>query len=142
MASPGLLFVRDRRTLGELPVGLPEESNCLRECKAREVGLREQAAGGFLEMTALIGGVGLGQMRADEGAASSLGFDVALGFKFVVGLLDRQRRDHKLFAELAVGSEAITGLQPSAGNGFDDLPHDLAVDGKLVGGVDDELHYK
>ena len=134
--------MRDCGTLGELAVGLSEKPDGLREREAREVRLCEQAAGRPLKMARLIGGVELGQMGTHDRPASPLRFDVSLRFELIVSLLHSERRDDELFAEFAVRGEPIAGLQSSTGDGFDDLPHDLAVDGKLVGGIDDEVHYR
>jgi hypothetical protein len=69
-----------------------------------------------------------------------MSFQVAEGLQLVVRLLDRERRNHQLFAEVPVGSERIASLEASDGNSFRDLPHALAIHRKLVGRIDQKLH--
>ena len=45
--------------LGKLAVGLVEQIDCVRQAEAREVGLREEAAGGLLESIGAAGEVGI-----------------------------------------------------------------------------------
>ncbi len=71
-----------------------------------------------------------------------MGLDVAEGFEFVIRFFDGQGRDDELLAQFPVGGQFVTGFEPSARDGFHNLPHDLAVDGKLVGRIDDQLHRK
>ena len=88
----------------------------------------------------LIGAVGFRQRGADESAASALGFDEAECFQFVVGFFDSEWRDHQLFAQFTMRGELVAGLQATARDGVGDLPHDLAVEGKLTGRIDEQIH--
>ena len=79
----------------------------------------------------------MGKTGADEGSSAALCFEVTEQFQLVVGLLDGEGSDDELFAEIAVGWQLFAGFETSAGDGIGDLPHDLAVDGKLVRGLDE-----
>src|ERR1019366_315112 len=85
----------------------------------------------------LMRAIGLGQAGANEGAAAALRFEEAEQFQFVVRLLHGERGNDELFAEVAMRGQLLAGLETAAGDGFGDLPHDLAVDGELVGGMDE-----
>ena len=45
-----------------------------------------------------------------------------------------------LLAQIAMRGKFIAALEASPGDGVRDLPHDLAVDGELVGGIDEDVH--
>ena len=76
----------------------------------------------------------------NKSASPAMRFDITEGFELVVGFFDRERRNDELFAELAMGSELLATLQAAAGDGLGDLPHDLAVERKIVGRVYYKLH--
>jgi hypothetical protein len=46
-----------------------------------------------------------------------------------------------LFGQLAVARYFVAMPQPASRDGFHDLPHDLAIDGNVVGRIDDQLHH-
>jgi hypothetical protein len=69
-----------------------------------------------------------------------LRFDVAERLQFVISLLHRERRNHDLFAQLAVRRQLLARLQSPGGNSLHDLPHDLAVNREFARRVDRNVH--
>ena len=135
-----LLCMSITRALGQFTVGFGHGLEDIREPEAGQVGLRQEFPGCLPDVVELEGGIGVRQPLANKRAAATLGLQESLSFEFVIRLLDGQGRDDQLLAQVPVRHELVSALEPTPGYGFGNLAHDLAVDRKLVGGIDYELH--
>ena len=93
-----------------------------------------------MDLSRLRPAVGRRERCADKRPPPALGFQVSQHLQFVIGFFDGERCNDELLAQIAARGQPGTAFERTSSNRFDDLPHDLAVDRDLIGGVDLQMH--